>query len=111
MLKQSPEKKNKVGGIIFQDLRLYYKAIIIKTTWYGHKTDTNINGTKQSSEINPHTYVQLILTKETRIYNGEKTIYSASGAGKLESCMYINKVRTCFCVWCDTIHKNELKID
>lgn len=82
MLKQSPEKKNKVGRIIFQDLRLYYKAIIIKTTWYGHKTDTNINGTKQSSEINPHTYVQLILTKETRIYNEEKTTSSINDGNK-----------------------------
>ena len=33
-------------------------------------------------EINPHTYGQLILTKEARIYNREKTVCSISGAGK-----------------------------
>ena len=48
----------------------------------------------KSSEINSHTYGQLIFNKEARIYNGEKTISSASGAEKLESCMQINEVRT-----------------
>ena len=33
-------------------------------------------------EINPRTYGHLILTKEARIYNGEKTISLTSGAGK-----------------------------
>ena len=51
----------------------------------GTKTDIQINGTEQSPEINPHTYGQLINSrKEARIYNGEKTISSASGDGKVE---------------------------
>ena len=33
-------------------------------------------------EINPRTYGQLSMTKEAKIYNGEKTVSSISGAGK-----------------------------
>ena len=36
----------------------------------------------ENSEINPCTYEYLILTKEARIYNGEKTVSSINGAGK-----------------------------
>ena len=48
----------------------------------GIGTKTNINGTDWSPEINSHTYGKLILKKQTRIYNGEKTVSSASGVGK-----------------------------
>ena len=36
----------------------------------------------ESPESNPHTHGQLFMTKEARIYNGEKTVPSISGAGK-----------------------------
>ena len=36
----------------------------------------------ESPEINPCTYGHFSLTKGGRIYNGEKTIYLTSGAGK-----------------------------
>ena len=57
--------------------------------------------------MNPCTYGTLLLTKEARIYNGVKTVSSISGAGKLDSYMLKNAIRTLS----NTIHKDKLKMD
>ena len=50
IIKAVLRKKNKAGGIMCSDLKIYYKTIVIKTVWYQHKTDTWIEGTKQRSQ-------------------------------------------------------------
>ena len=49
----------------------------------------------------------LPLTKEARIYNGEKTISLTVVLGKLVNHLQENETRTLS----NTIHKNKLKID
>ena len=49
----------------------------------GIKMETQINGTKQKAQRENHVSMDtLSLTKEAKIYSGEKTISLSSGAGK-----------------------------
>jgi hypothetical protein len=59
-------------GIIIPDLKLYYRAIVIKTVWYWYR-DRRVDqqNRTEDAEMNPHTYGHLIIDKEAKTIQWE----------------------------------------
>ena len=62
------------GGMTMPELKLYYRAIVIKTSWYWY-SDRQVdqwNGIVDP-EMKPHTYGHLIFDRELKPSSGKKT--------------------------------------
>ena len=76
-------KRNKVGGITLLDVRVYYKARVVRTVRYRHrKRHTDQWGRVESPDRNLHTHSQLIYDKGGKNSGRKITVSLGSGAGK-----------------------------
>jgi hypothetical protein len=73
IIKRILTNKRISGRITIPDLKLYYRALVIKTAWYLYR-DRQVDQLDriEDPEINPHTYKHLIFHKECKTIQLEK---------------------------------------
>lgn len=79
-------KKCTAGGVTVPDFKFCHRAIVIKTTWFWHRT----RYAEQWSRIkDSYIYIKVLamvsirlLAKMPKIYYGERTALSTNGAGE-----------------------------
>ena len=78
------QRKNGTGGVKLPEIRLCYKATVIKMVgyWQKNRNRDQWNRIEKPRNKPKQPMVNYSMTKEARTYRGGKTVSSVNGAGK-----------------------------
>jgi 3'-phosphoadenosine 5'-phosphosulfate (PAPS) 3'-phosphatase len=73
MVKAILSKKSNTGVITIPNLKLYYRAMAIKTAWYWHKNRYEDQWNRiEDPDMNSHDYAYLVINKRCQKHTMEK---------------------------------------